>query len=87
MASELHRTGKRKIRSDCKDAPKCPNCEYISKNKIAMKNHILNIHSNLETRKKEFKYYCKQCDFGTFSKSIIDTHNQSDKHNRRVKRI
>ena len=38
-----------------------------------------------ETREKEFKYYCKLCDYGTFAKQLIEKHNKSDKHERREK--
>ena len=28
-----------------------------------------------EEREKDFKYYCKDCDYGTFSKDQYETHN------------
>ena len=40
--TELHKTGKRKIRSDCKNPLNCNECEYITKNNITLKKHILN---------------------------------------------
>ena len=78
--TELHKTGKRKERTDKKEPYKCDKCEYKTKNKIMYKQHTLNAHSMLEERKKEFKYYCELCDFGTFSKDIYDTHVNSRKH-------
>ena len=38
-----------------------------------MKLHYLNNHSNKE-EKKEFKYYCENCDFGNFSKGLFKLH-------------
>jgi hypothetical protein len=30
-----------------------------------------------EERKKEFKYYCEECDFGNFSKGLFKLHMES----------
>ena len=78
--TELHKTGTRKKRSDIKDVYKCENCLYSTKNKIMMKQHKLNEHSTKEQREKDFKFYCKCCDVGTFSKDIFEKHNITDKH-------
>jgi len=78
--TELHKTGKRKIRSDCKNPLKCNDCEYITKNNITLKKHILNKHSNIEEREKQFKYYCNVCNFGTFSNDTMNIHNDTEKH-------
>ena len=86
IETELHKTGKRKKRNDCKDAFKCIDCEYETKNSIAYKKHILNTHSDKETREKEFKFYCKYCDFGTFAIKTINEHNETSRHKLRVKR-
>lgn len=51
-----------------------------------MKKHVLNKHASLEEREKQFKYYCKLCDFGTFSKDTIEVHNNSEKHKLSVSR-
>lgn len=45
-----------------------------------LNQQILNEHHNLEEGEKEFKYYCKLCDFGTFSKYIYKNHIISEKH-------
>jgi hypothetical protein len=50
--TELHKTGKRKERIDKKEPLKCFNCEYETKNKTTILQHILNEHSTLEERKK-----------------------------------
>ena len=86
IETELHKTGKKKKRSNCVELRKCEQCEYITKQKGTMKVHFLSAHADLETREKEFKYYCKLCDFGTFTKTNFDNHNKSDKHNKRIVR-
>ncbi len=45
-----------------------------------MKQHILNLHSEKEDRKKDFKYYCEKCDFGSFIKQTYNKHLESNKH-------
>ena len=80
LTTELHKTGKRKIRSDMKEPLKCNQCNYKTKNTISYKKHVLNDHADKETRKKEFKYYCKYCDFGTFSQDTMNIHNNTKKH-------
>lgn len=86
MKTELHRTGKRKQRSDTIEPHTCTICNYKNKNIIAYKKHMLNEHSNKETREKEFKFYCKYCDIGTFSKDTMEAHNATEKHKKAVKR-
>lgn len=81
IRTELHRNGKRKIRCDKKCLDKCPSCDYTSKSNITMNHHILTKHKTKEEREKEFKYYCKRCDYGTFTKSLFDRHSLSTKHN------
>ena len=66
--TELHKTGVKKKRSDIKEAYTCDKCEYKTKNIYTFKQHVLNEHGTKEERLKEFKYYCKYCDFGTYSK-------------------
>ena len=78
----LHRTGKRKKKDNYVKVEelKCKDCEYKTKNKIMMNTHILNRHETLEKRQEEFKYYCNECDFGTFFEIIIKKHNETEKH-------
>jgi len=77
---DKHKTGQRKTRCDYKGPYKCDICNYDTKNSTTYKQHILNEHSNKEIREKEFKFYCKLCDFGTFSNSLYNIHKKSDKH-------
>ena len=78
--TELHKTGQRKKRNDYKEPFKCDNCDYETKNIVMMKIHKLNKHSNPKDREKEFKYYCKWCDYGSFSKDSYDKHTDTIKH-------
>ena len=78
IESEKHKNnGKRKTRCDKVLEPNCKCCEYTTTRKITMKLHYLNNHANKEERKKEFKYYCEDCDFGNFSKSLFKLHNEA----------
>jgi len=86
IKTELHKTGKRKKRSDIKDPYKCIDCNYETKNVVTYKKHMLNVHSSKETREKEFKFYCKYCDVGTFSKDTIDVHSKTSRHKIIMKR-
>jgi len=79
--TELHKTGKRKIRKDkIKGIYKCEKCKYTTKVKSNYKMHILNQHSNGEEKKKEFKYYCDVCNFGTFGEKYYNIHLNTKKH-------
>ena len=86
--TEIHKTGIRKkiIRKNHKQAEKCIKCDYLTKNTFLMKKHRLNEHSTKEEREKEFKYYCTYCDFGTFSKDTLATHNNTNKHKKYILR-
>jgi len=81
IITELHKTGFKKKRSDIKEPYKCEKCLYYkTKNLYTFKQHVLNEHSTKEEREKGFKYYCKYCDFGTYSKDIMNDHNNREKH-------
>ncbi len=84
--TELHKTGKRKTRSD-KKSSKCQQCDYKSTGSTNLKQHVLNEHSNKEERKKGFKYYCEYCDYGTFAISFYNKHLNTDKHSNFIKFI
>lgn len=86
IITELHKTGEKKKRSDYKEPHKCDKCDFISKNKTNLKQHYLNYHGNLIERESEFKYYCKLCDYGTFSNDLFNKHNNTDKHNKNIVR-
>jgi hypothetical protein len=83
ILSTKHTTGIKKIRSDYTGPYNCNECDYKTKNKTIYKQHVLNYHSTKEKREKEFKYYCILCDYGSFSKDLLDRHNLSLKHKRR----
>jgi len=73
-------SGQRKKRSDCREPFKCNICEYKTKNKTTLKIHKLNKHLTREERKKEFTYYCDNCDFGSFSNDSYEIHLKTTKH-------
>ncbi len=80
IKTEKHLTGQRKKRSDYKEAIPCEKCDYKTKNKMMMLQHKLNMHCSIEEREKEFKYYCKNCDYGTISKDLFEKHLKTEKH-------
>ena len=78
--TELHKTGHRKTRNDRQDELTCNLCHiYTTKQKSTMLIHILNNHSNKETKKTNFKFYCECCDYGiitpTEKKNETKTHS------------
>ena len=44
------------------------------------KQHNLNYNFNKNEREKDFKFYCKLCDYGLFSKDLLENHNLTEKH-------
>ena len=87
LSTQKHITGIRKIRSDFAGPYKCDKCLYETKNIVIFKQHKLTEHGTKEEREKEFKFYCKCCDFGSFSKDIYKTHTDSEKHNKYINKI
>lgn len=83
-STQKHQTGKRRVRSDYKEPHQCDKCEYKTKNKTTMIQHKLNTHASKEERETGFKYYCKLCDYGTFSIDMNKKHNESEKHKIKV---
>jgi hypothetical protein len=86
-ATELHKTGKRKkvVRTPnpkTLESKKCTHCAFISKSygNTMILNHVLVTHSTPAERKEKFPYYCEHCDFGGFSKTPMDVHNNSKSH-------
>jgi ribosomal protein L35 len=81
IESEKHKNnGIRKTRSDKVLEPKCKHCEYTTNNLTCMKVHCLTQHSSKEERKKEFKYFCDKCDFGTYADILFTRHCETQKH-------
>ena len=79
--TELHKTGKRKTRVDKQGELKCNICNlYSTKQQSTLKIHILNNHSSIEEKKKEYKYYCEYCDIGYLVEHKINTHLNTLKH-------
>lgn len=84
--SGLHKTGIRKKRSDYREVEKCDKCNYKIQNKVMMKQHYLNEHCGKKEREEGFKYYCNECDFGTFSEKTMLKHNNTEKHKKFILR-
>ena len=83
--TELHKTGKRKTRTDRKEELQCNICNiYKTKQKSTMKLHILNNHSDIETKKKGFKFYCVDCDYGIETEKQFNTHISTIKHKMKI---
>jgi len=81
IESEKHKNqGKRKPRSDKILEPTCKSCNYTTNNLTCMKVHCLTQHLSKEDRKKEFKYYCETCDFGTYAEILYSRHCETKKH-------
>jgi hypothetical protein len=78
----LHNTGKRGNKTSENKIYKCNHCDYVSKEKNNYLTHQLNNHSTKEQREKNFKYYCKACDFGVFTESSMNIHLKTAKHKR-----
>ncbi len=80
LISGKHQNGVRAIRCDKKLLDKCPHCDYVPNSCINMKQHNLCFHSTKEDRKKEFKFYCENCDFGSFAIKSYNKHLETKKH-------
>jgi hypothetical protein len=62
---------------------KCTECPFKSQYITNLKNHTLMYHSDIDTRRQSYPYYCELCDFGTFNKKVMDTHMKTSKHFKR----
>lgn len=80
ITTEKHKTGERATRCDKKYPEVCDFCNYKPTGNTNYIQHKLNYHSSKEERKDEFKYYCENCDFGTFTKQIYEGHLKTSKH-------
>ena len=79
--TEIHKTGQRKIRNDKKENIKCNICNlYTSRHSTNMKLHILNNHTSIEDKKKNFKFYCATCDYGVINERKYNEHLETTKH-------
>ena len=79
--TELHLTGKRKIRKDrLVENYKCNKCDYITTTKLNINTHSLNNHSSKEEKKTGFKFYCEKCDLGVFTETSFKLHLNTNKH-------
>lgn len=84
LNTELHKTGKRKIRTDKKVIEQCPHCDYTSKVNTDMQTHLIR-HLSEEEQKKKFNYYCDHCKIGYLYESQYNLHIVSTKHKNNIK--
>jgi hypothetical protein len=80
MSSKKHNNQPRKQRFDKVLVEQCSFCPFTNNNLTNVTVHRLTKHSSPEQRAKEFKYYCINCDFGTFTKVSFSRHLVSNKH-------
>jgi hypothetical protein len=87
IETQKHKNNGILIRQNIKEVSdkKCNECNFIAKHNEGLKNHQLTRHSSKEDREKEFSYYCKECDFGSFRKNLLDLHNNTKRHLIRIK--
>ncbi len=85
ILSGLHLTGTKTIIPKTIITYTCDQCnDFQTKNKYNYISHQLNYHSTKEERKEKYKFYCDTCDFGVFSKKLIDIHVKTKKHSNLV---
>jgi hypothetical protein len=81
LETEIHKTGKRKTRSNKKcDLYECNKCDFTSKKEHNYFTHFLHNHATKEEKKLKFRFYCDNCDFGTFTESEYNKHVNTNKH-------
>jgi hypothetical protein len=86
--TELHKTGKRKTRTNKKADIICSFCNiYTTRQTTNMKLHILNNHSNNEDKKKAYTHYCEYCDVGYFIENKYNKHLDTTKHKIKISTI
>jgi hypothetical protein len=86
LETEKHKTGKNKTRIDKKLKDKCPHCDFTCKKNLSMEQHILNKHASKKERKEQCRFYCEECDYGTFNKYSYDNHLSLQSHLRAIKK-
>jgi len=72
--------GQRQSRSDKKFTGQCDQCSFNTYQPTNLKLHYLNHHAGQDERKKEFKYYCQSCDYGSFVKRLYQIHLDTKHH-------
>ena len=84
-----HCNSKRHITGTSKTKPEgynCEKCNFKTENKQNYETHYLNNHGNSKERKEKFKYYCDNCDFGTFAEKSYIVHKETKGHIKREER-
>lgn len=84
LQSQLHLTGRRKVRKDKKIPDKCPHCLYTTKVKTSMDTHIIRHHMSPEEQKEKMNFYCEHCNVGTSSEAQFIRHNNAKRHKNKL---
>jgi hypothetical protein len=79
LETEKHKNNGIGIRKK-KELKKCDRCNFTTNKTTNINVHRLTKHGTPEEREKGFTYYCKKCDFGTFTKILYERHCESSKH-------
>jgi hypothetical protein len=58
----------------------CEKCGVKFSTTTNMKQHMLVHHSSPQERKKQYKFYCDVCDYGSFAKPAYEQHVLTRKH-------
>lgn len=59
---------------------KCDKCYFEARHQESLLVHTLTKHSTSDDREKGFKFYCIDCDYGTFYENAYKSHCQTKKH-------
>ena len=62
---------------------KCEKCDYETNNKTNFKIHILNYHCTKAERKKDYPFFCEECNTGRLTKKEFDKHLRTSTHKRK----
>jgi hypothetical protein len=75
-----HSNTNKHIRGGKNTIYQCNLCDYSNANRLIFNMHVLNQHASSDVREKDFPYYCKKCDYGTFVNSAYSSHLNTKKH-------
>lgn len=79
ILTEKHNNNGKIIKKEIRNKV-CKVCSYKANTYSDARNHYLSKHGTNEEKLKEYPYFCKTCNIGTFGKSIYTAHCTSKKH-------
>lgn len=80
LETKKHKNNGKRVRGDGPKNTLCDICNYNASCNKNLKLHKLLRHGTPDERKKELKYYCDKCDFGTEIKILFERHLETEKH-------